>query len=559
MPATISIRHNLRRLYAAVQAAMPGARAREAIVMERRKRVVPQLDVLSRRADLGPAGRPTFQRILIDGMWDNPNYWTRYALIRAALGLWQGEETGLLGPFNKRRVRNSFAMFGVGNVVDFEHESGPIHRFEAQAHAMLAGVYRPEDILALRLPEDFPAEIFYDGLLKRQRRGAADPTDPMLVHYLSEALANLAAARRIIDGGRFDLVLLSHAVNYDFSALAWCAIRSGIPVIVLYGGFGSARFIRIGRPQDLFYYVNSPTNDELNRAPAGFRDRQRAAGAAYLERRLQGGSNDVGAVYAYQKRTEHVDRQSAAAQLGWDPHTPIICVYGANWFDFPHSIRMVNFRDFQDWIEATLAVARQTPSVNWLFKAHPCDDWYPSSRGPTLMELVGAAPAPNVAVVPKGWNGFSLMRAIDAGITYFGTIGIELPSIGTPVMVADEGWYGSKGFVHCPGDRAAYLAALKTRWWERQDSAAISARAKEFAGWYFAGPSWHGSYEFRDDADQEAIYDDLPAFLNRFAAQIDQEVPLIRAWVESDHRFHHVYKMLAEASTTDARAHAAAQ
>ncbi len=538
------LRASARDAYTRLQSNLPAARARETAVMAQRAEIMPVLDALSRRKNLGPAKPPLYERVLIDGMWDNPNYWTRYAFTRAGLGLWQGQETGLLGRFNRKRVQDTFKRFGINDVVDFPAERGSISKHRSTARILLQKTRTPDDIMQLELPESFPAEIFYDGLLTRQRRGTANPDDPMLVDYLAETLANIDAARRIIDQGRFDLVLLSHALNYDFSALAWCAMRSNIPVVILYGDFGSVRFIRIEKPGDIFYYVNSPTRQEIESAPAAARLERRAAGKAYMDQRLSGDSNDVGAIFAFRDRSGAIDRGGIASQFGWDPETPIVCVYGTNWFDFPHSVEMTNFRDFQDWIESTLEVAHETSAINWLFKAHPCDDWYPSSRGPTLADLVTAKPADNIAVVPKDWNGLALMRAINAGITYFGTVGIELPSIGTPVMVADSGWYGSNGFVHYPGNQEDYLTALRTRWWENIDGNLIAENAHEFAGWYFAGPDWHGDYLFPDDSDQEDIYTDLPDFLERFAGQIDREVEMIMHWFRSGHRFYQVHKML---------------
>ena len=521
---------------------MPAARRKEQAIMARRGRVQPLLDRLSRRPEVGPEGDPLYLRVLVDGMWDNPNYWIRYAFIRAALGLWQGHETGVIGRHSRRRSRDSFARFGIDDIVDLIGLRGSAGRYRCAAKAMLADAHTPDDLMALKLPEDFPAELFYDGLLTRQRRGAADPGDPLLVDYLTETLADLAAARRLIDERKFDLVLLSHALNYDFSALAWCAMRAGIPVIVLYGDYGTVRFMRIDCAGDFFFYINRPTLQEFTDARPGLRAKLLQSGTDYLNWRLAGGTEDPGAIFAYRRRTGDVDRAALAAHYNWDPETPVVCIYGANWFDFPHSVEMTNFRDFQDWIEATLVVARESRGVNWLFKAHPCDDWYPMSRGPSFGALVDAVDDPHIALASKDWNGRAIMEAIDAGVTYFGTIGIELPSIGKPIMVADRGWYGEHGFAIWPGDRAAYLDALRGEWWRGHDMKAMAQAAREFAGWYFALPDWHEGYQFQDDSLQEPIYDDLPAFLDNFGSQIEREIFLIRDWVVSGHRFYQVYK-----------------
>lgn len=542
----IRARQGARNLYNEMRASIPSARSREAGIMARRAKVQPLLDTLSRRAGLGPEGAPAYRRVLVDGMWDNPNYWTRFAFIRAALGLWQGEETGVIGEHSRHRALDSFARLGIEKTADLIAMRGSIRRYRAQARGFLRGVRTPDDLMSLKLPEAFPAELFYDGLLTRQRRGAGNADDPMLVDYLAETLANLAAARRLIDDGRFDLVLLSHALNYDFSALAWCAMQAGIPIIILYGDFGTVRFIRIDRAEDFFFYINRPTMEEIGAASPVMRKNMHDAGARYLSERLAGNSDDPGAIFAYRQRTSEIDRAVLAERYGWDPAKPVVCVYGANWFDFPHSVEMKNFRDFQEWIEVTLAAARENTEVNWLFKAHPCDDWYPSALGPSFGALVDAVEMQHVALASKEWNGRSIMDMIDAGITYFGTIGIELPSIGKPVMVADRGWYGEHGFVYWPGDREGYLEALKRPWWLDHDQESMAGAACEFAGWYFALPEWHGDYQFPDDSQQEAIYDGLAGFLARYETQINQEIALIRDWVASGHRFYQVYKMLHE-------------
>jgi hypothetical protein len=533
-----------RRTYDWLRQATPAARSREKAVMARRAGVQPLLDTLSRRADLGPVETTVYSRVLVDGMWDNPNYWTRFAMIRAALGLWRGHETGMLGEHSRVRAADSFRRFGLDATVDLIEKRGPLSRWREEARRSLEGCTTPDDLIALKLPEDFPAELFYDGLLTRQRRGAADPSDPMLVDFLTETLANLDAAGRIMDEGRFDLVLLSHALNNDFAAIAWCAMRRGMPVIVLYGDFGTVRFMRIDRAEDFFYYVNSPTPEEVRGAPADLRAKRREAGRDYLAHRLAGNSEDPGAIFAYRRRSAEIDRAGLGEAFGWDPATPVVCVFGANWFDFPHSVEMTNFRDFQDWVEATLSVACETQSVNWLFKAHPCDDWYPSALGPSFGTLVKSVDAPNVRLVPIDWNGHAIMQAIDGGITYMGTIGIELPSIGKPVLVADRGWYGEHGFVIHPGDRAAYLDALKRDWWTGHDAETAANLACEFAGWLFATPD--GDYIFKDDSNQEAIYDGLGAFLKRFENEIAAEIALVRDWVADGHRFYQVYKKSRE-------------
>src|SRR5262245_66382599 len=54
--------------------------------------------------------------VLVDGMWDNPNYWLRYSLLRTALGLAHGREIGITGEYRRRHCRATCVTFGAGRV-----------------------------------------------------------------------------------------------------------------------------------------------------------------------------------------------------------------------------------------------------------------------------------------------------------------------------------------------------------------------------------------------------------------------------------------------------------
>ena len=132
-------------------------------------------------------------------------------------------------------------MLGISRRLRFYNRVSPSqHRVKAME--LLLGVTTPEDIAKLSLPYDYPALLFYDGLLTRQRRGAVDPQHPLIVDHLAEQLACLQAADELMREYKFDLVVLSHALNFDFSSLAWAARKHGAEVVVLYGDYGTARF-----------------------------------------------------------------------------------------------------------------------------------------------------------------------------------------------------------------------------------------------------------------------------------------------------------------------------
>ena len=124
----------------------------------------------------------------------------------------------------------------------------------SEARKLLGPVKDSDGILQMVLPNEFPASLFYDGVLKRQRCGSINIDDPNLITYLSETIGYIKAAEKIMADRNFDLVILSHCLDYTYGAIAWEAVRKKIETIILYGDFGHQKFIRLKNKEDIFSY-----------------------------------------------------------------------------------------------------------------------------------------------------------------------------------------------------------------------------------------------------------------------------------------------------------------
>lgn len=483
-------------------------------------------------------------RVLVDATWDNPNYWIRYALLRNALGLGAGDEVGVLGPYRAHDCRATLRRFGVRAIVQSLDRRGPEQPRRRQAAAWLSKVKTPDDVLAWEWPHGVPASFLYDGILKRQRAPTVQLDDSRLVEYVAEALGCVRAAEALLEEQPFDLVVLSHVINFQGAAFAWLAASRRIPVIILYGDYGVARFVKVTRPEDIFDTINRPRLAEFEALPASRARALEAVGAAYLERRVAGQTLDLGGILAFQNSQVSVTRSAVCERFGWDPARPIIGVYISSWFDFPHVLGMTNFRDFYEWFRATFDVAARQPQVNWLFKAHPSEARY---GGMALSQVFPAAPR-HAQLAPMAWNGAALLQVVDAVVTYHGTSGLEYAARGKPVLLADRGWYHDIGFAKWCRTREEYLEALTRAWWDELDPSLVSRRARILAGWYFGRPAWQGGFVLDDDSVQDPVYAKIPSLFAEHRGTIAREVETIRAWFQSDSRHYHTYKMgLADA------------
>ena len=155
----------------------PWNRRKNKIIFDVQNKSISLLNKLSRTIwnlndDIG------YRNILIDGMWDNPNYWIRFNLIRAAMGYKNVNEIGILGKYNRKNVKNIFSKLGINNLIDYELNSTISKKNTKKANFLIKNTKTSSDILKWDLPHQFPSDIFYDAILKRQRKMHVDIYDP---------------------------------------------------------------------------------------------------------------------------------------------------------------------------------------------------------------------------------------------------------------------------------------------------------------------------------------------------------------------------------------------
>lgn len=483
---------------------------------------------------------PVARRVLVDGMFDNAGYWYRLSLFRAALGLNKAHEIGVTGVHSATSSRKTLNRLGIGEVVAFDALADSSGTLRRDAKRLAESIEYPEDILELQLPHGLPPSFLYDAILKRQRAAIVDVSDPRLQDDVFVFLSAIRSAERTIDLYDPDVVCLSHAINPRYSALAWLSAQAGRDTIVLFGNYGVPRFWRIKQPEDIFNCMDRPSSQDIDTLTSRQADGMAKIGREYLKLRFEGKTTDIGGSYAFARANNSSMPEHLLAELGWQNTKPTVAVYASNWFDFPHAFGMSEFRDFLDWILATLQAAKNNREVNWLFKSHPCDKWY---GGVTLKDMMPSSLAPHIRMVPEHWSGSDTMSVTNALVTYHSTAALEYAAVGKPVLVADRGWYHDCGFVLWPRSREEYLTHLANPWFSDLNTATFSQRAAIFAGWYFCTPEWQRDGVLPDDSKQLNIYPALLRQLNDCRDVMNKEVQTIRSWYKSGEPFYHTYKM----------------
>lgn len=166
------------------------------------------------------------------------------------------------------------------------------------------------------------------------------------------------------------------------------------------------------------------------------------------------------------------DREALTRQLGLDPRKKTAVIYS-------HILNDANLfygRDlfvggYEEWLVETVRAASANRNVNWVLKLHPANVFRNARIGYTgeygelvaLRNAFGAVPDFLTIVRPEEKvSPLSFFRLTDWGITVRGTVGVELPCFGVPVVTAGTGRYSGKGFTVDSSTRAEYLERIST-------------------------------------------------------------------------------------------------
>ena len=102
--------------------------------------------------------------VLIDGLWENPNYWIRLNLILKSLNLYSVKKFGLLGEHSRNSIKQSFNSFKFNDLIDLTKISIDENSVNLMANKLITNSVSSSDVLKWRLPYNFPPELLYDSL-----------------------------------------------------------------------------------------------------------------------------------------------------------------------------------------------------------------------------------------------------------------------------------------------------------------------------------------------------------------------------------------------------------
>ena len=358
----------------------------------------------------------------------------------------------------------------------------PADRAEAQR---IASEYAFDRIKAFTVDGLAIGEHAYAGALRFFATGSLESepaAEPVLRRYLESALLTAFASRRLMRGVGFSSVVVSHGIYVPWGIIAEVARAEGVQLSTWNVAYRKRRFIFSHNDTYHHTLMTEPREHWEGAELSAAQDRDLTK---YLASRREGLFDWI--VF---HRARRQDAEEIANRIGLDRSRPAIGLLTNVTWDAQLHYPANAFPNIVEWLVQTCEYFATRPDLQLIIRVHPAEiSGFPPSRQPILEELRKRLPtlAANIIVVPpeSDMSTYALMSLCNAAIIYGTKMGVELTSVGLPVIAAGEAWIRNKGLTHDASTPAEYFRILQQLPFAERLGAGQLTRARRYAYHFF--------------------------------------------------------------------------
>jgi len=180
-----------------------------------------------------------------------------------------------------------------------------------------------------------------------------------------------------------------------------------------------------------------------------------------------------------------ISKEELLAQLRISDDKPIWCTFPHMTWDVGLNPTQWPFENVEDWVLTTVKAMLETPGVTWLLKAHPAER-HATAKG--VIEIIRENfPGVDKQITFLGprtkIRATDLSLVLSGGVTLQGSVAIELPTFGVPIIAGNPSYPG-KEFTYNKQTRREYIDLIHSVTEIDLLSSELKDRARRYA--YYA-------------------------------------------------------------------------
>lgn len=266
--------------------------------------------------------------------------------------------------------------------------------------------------------------------------------EPVLRRYFRAALQTVFVSRQLFTREQIQIACFNHGIYVPQGLIGQVARQSNVRVINWTPGYRKRRFIFTHNETYHHALMTEPTE---NWETIQWSPELETKTLDYLKSRWQGTRDWI---WFHEKPQEEL--ASIAREIGINFSRPTIGLLTNVMWDAQLHYPANAFPNMLDWILQTIAYFRTRPDLQLVIRIHPAEiRGTVPSRQPVLAEIQNAFPVmpENVFIIPpeSPISTYAVMHQCDSVLIYGTKTGVELTSMGIPVIVAGEAWIRNKG------------------------------------------------------------------------------------------------------------------
>ena len=366
----------------------------------------------------------------------------------------------------------------------------PVHRLsdhlskkDRASVAAWAALADLEGIVNLEADGIAVGEQARSGALRFFARGTLEQGNASVVRaYLRAARLVQLSARRLLAKNTPDVAVLHHGIYVPQGTMAAVARQAAVRVATWNPAYRKRCFI--------FSHEDTYHRSMMSEPVATWEGlvltaAQQNVLTRYLESRWTGAEDWISF-----SRTPAFDFDAFAATRGIDPKKPTIALLTNVFWDAQLHYPANAFASMRDWLAGTVRYFRERPDLQLVIRVHPAEVTGHLPARETVIDIlaadIGALPA-NVFVIgpAEKISTYALAERCCAAIIYATKAGIELLTMGIPVIAAGEAWIRGKGMAVEAANEAEYYNILDRLPETGLDMTVATDRARRYAYHFF--------------------------------------------------------------------------